>query len=221
MKTFNITLTGETPLLLHQDNVPWSDRLKRWQKDPENKANSVAGDDRSPAWTWIGSLYHDGKMVTISSDNIMTSIREGGAKCPTGKRTETYKRHTQSGLIVNETDWPIVLGDGRTVPYEPIKALLAEDDYEVHERVADELGFELFAKRARVGQSKHVRVRPRFNAWSASGTITLLDEEMIDKTVLERILEQSGNRCGLGDWRPSAPRSPGSFGRFTAVVSPA
>ena len=43
------------------------------------------------------------------------------------------------------------------------------------------LGFELFAKGAKIGQSKHIRVRPRFNAWSASGTITVFDDSMEDR----------------------------------------
>ena len=39
----NIELTGTQPLLMHHDDVDWSERLKKWQMDPDNKDRSVAG----------------------------------------------------------------------------------------------------------------------------------------------------------------------------------
>ena len=93
-----------------------------------------------------------------------------------------------------------------------------EKDYEVHEAAATALGFELFAKAAKVGMSKHVRVRPRFNAWSISGSITVVDET-ITGDILQLILEMAGTYCGLGDWRPSSPGKPGPWGRFRATTT--
>jgi hypothetical protein len=75
----------------------------------------------------------------------------------------------------------------------------------------------LFVKRARIGNAKHVRVRPRFDSWSVSGTLTVLDDS-ITTDVLERILTHAGAYAGVGDWRPSSPKSPGPFGRFTSTV---
>ena len=98
-----------------------------------------------------------------------------------------------------------------------LAALREESDYAAHEAAAVAQGFELFAKAAKVGQSKHVRVRPRFNAWSCSGTITVFDET-ITAEVLSQILEQAGIYCGLGDWRPSSPSKPGPWGRFRATA---
>ena len=51
---YSVTLVGETPLLMHQDNLAWEDAMMQWRKDPANKKVSVAGDDRSPAFRWIG-----------------------------------------------------------------------------------------------------------------------------------------------------------------------
>lgn len=48
-------------LLLHADDIDWADKLGDWRKDPKNRSISRAGDDRSPGFTWIGSLYHDGE----------------------------------------------------------------------------------------------------------------------------------------------------------------
>lgn len=217
MDTYHVTLTGESPLLLHNDNLEWAEQMTRWGADPENQKLSVRGDDRSPAWRWLGYCYHDGKSVGIASDNIMTALREGGAKVPVpGKKSLTYKRQSQSGLVVNELLWPLVTSAG-AVSWPKVSALAAETNYQAHEEAARALGFELFGKRATVGTSKHVRVRPRFNAWSAAGTITVFDES-ITRDVLVSILMMAGLYCGLGDWRPSAPKKPGPFGRFTSVV---
>jgi hypothetical protein len=213
---YKIELTGETPLLLHHDNIAWADVLAKWGKDPANKKNSVAGDDRSPAFRWIGNLYVDGGLVVVPSDNLMTMLREGGAKCPTGKKGATFKRQTQSGIVVDQAAWPITIG-GKTLAYDRIKPLMEEEDFSKHSEAVAAMGFDIFVKRAKVAMAKHIRVRPRFDKWSVEGTVTVLDDT-ITKDVLENIVVFAGMYSGLGDWRPSSPKSPGSFGKFTAKV---
>ena len=219
-RTYEVTLTGETPLLMHADNLGWADTMTKWGRDPANKKGSVAGDDRSPAWRWIGSLYHDGGVVVIPSDNLMTVLREGGKRCPTGKGQATFKAQTQSGLVVDQAAWPIIRPDGTTIPVSEIEALTDEPDFSVHEQIVKGLGFSLFVKRARIGQAKHVRVRPRFDQWRAAGTITVFDEQ-ITTDVLRNVLTFAGAYAGLGDWRPSSPKAPGPFGKFTVDVGEA
>lgn len=216
MQTYQIELTGESPMLMHADDIKWRDSVEAWLKVPENKKSTKAGDDRTPAWKWVGYCYHDGKQLGIPSDNLMTALREGGAKTPTGKKGGTFKRQTQSGIIVNELLWPIVTPKG-PVDWPRVKALIDSDDYSYHESTAVSLGFELFAKSAKVGMSKHIRVRPRFETWSATGTITVFDET-ITEDVLNLIWEMAGTYSGIGDWRPSSPSKPGPFGRFKATV---
>lgn len=218
-RRYHVTLTGETPLLLHHDNLPWAEVMRRWSLDPGNKATSVAGDDRSPAWRWIGSLYVDAGRCAVPSDNLMTVLREGGKRCPTGRGQATFKAQTQSGILVDQAAWPLAVA-GAEVPYAPIKALIGEADFELHEMAVSDLGFSLFVKRAKIGQAKHVRVRPRFDQWETAGTMTVFDA-MITRQVLQNILTFAGAYAGLGDWRPSSPKSPGPFGKFTAVVKEA
>ena len=217
-ETYKVKITGTTPLLMHFDNVEWADQMEAWRMVPENKAKSKAGDDRTPAFTWIGSLYHENGEVVMPSDNLMTMMREGGAKCPTGKRGATFKRQTQSGIIVDQVSWPLMNTDGAIYTAKGIDALLKESDFLKHQKYTHDNGYELFVKRAKIGQSKHIRVRPRFNSWMCAGTVTVLDET-ITKDVLRMILEMGGMLAGLCDWRPSSPRSPGSFGKFTVEVS--
>jgi len=216
--TFRVRLHGESPLLLHADDLSWRGQLERWNTNPENKRTSKAGDDRTPAWRWLGYCYHDASHVGIAADNLMTTLREGGAKVPVpGKKNLTYKRQSQSGLVVNELLWPLETSKG-LVPWSDVKALIDVPEYEEHEAAAQRLGFELFAKSAKVGMSKHIRVRPRFNQWSATGTVTVFDES-ITEDVLQNILDMAGMYCGLGDWRPSAPSKPGPWGRFSATLA--
>lgn len=53
---FLVRLIGLSPLLCHADNVAWGDLLDAWAKRPGKKGS--AGDDRAPAWRWMGSLMH-------------------------------------------------------------------------------------------------------------------------------------------------------------------
>jgi len=218
MERYQITLKGVSPLLHHHDNLTWDAVMKKWASDPSNKAASVAGDDRSPAFRWIGYLYHYANKAVIPSDNLMTMFREGGAKCPTGKRQGTFKSLTQCGIMVDQAQWDMHSSlTGKPYLLEGLEALKGELDYEVHQEWAVKNGFELFEKRAKVGQAKHVRVRPRFDNWGASGSVTIM-EPSITQDVLQNILTFAGAYSGLCDWRPSSPKSPGIFGRFEATV---
>lgn len=153
----------------------------------------------------------------MPSDNLMTVFREGGSKCGTGKGKESFKRQTQSGIIVDQIGWPILI-KGKAIDYaKHIAPLIDESDFKVHKETIESLGFDLFIKPVVVGTSKHIRVRPRFNEWTTKGTITVLDPT-ITKAVLKQILETAGLFVGICDWRPSAPKSPGSFGRFTPTI---
>ncbi len=164
-------------------------------------------------------LYHDGRNLCMDSDNIMTMLREGGAKVPTGRKQQTYKAATQSGLLVNNVD-SIFLIEGKQVPFDPINALTSELDFDKHLELVQSLGFALLVKRAKVGMAKHIRVRPMFKkGWQVKTRISVIDEQKsgITKEVLKRILDEGGALCGLGDWRPSG-RTPGQFGRFSVEL---
>lgn len=213
-RKYKVTLTGASDLLMHKDNIESGEKVRAWSKDPANKKNSVAGDDRTPAWTWIGYCYHDAKRLIIDADNLMTMLRDGGKKCPAASGKGSLKSQTQSGIIVNEIGWPVLV-EGAEIPWAPLAALYKESDFDEHVKVVEGLGFSLFVKRARVGTSKHVRVRPRLPKWTASGTITVFDDQLKTE-VLQNILTHAGFYCGLCDWRPGSPTAPGQFGRFSA-----
>jgi hypothetical protein len=97
-----------------------------------------------------------------------------------------------------------------------VLSLQKVEDFDEHLDYVRTLGFELDVRRARVGQSKHVRVRPLFSNWSASGRLMVTDDQLTTD-VLRTILREAGIYVGLLEWRPSAGR-PGPFGTFTVDV---
>ena len=217
MKRYSLTLTGESPLLMHSDNITFCEELEAWRKAPENKKLSKAGDDRTPAWTWVGYTYHDGREIGIPADNLMTMLKEGGAKVTRSGRS-TYKKETQAMIMADQMQFQLLL-DGKPVPIGPFLDLIGERSFVTHLDRAKEHGFELFVKRARVGQRKHIRVRPLFRDWVAVGSITVIDEEAsgLTQSVIQTILDQAGAFVGLCDWRPGSG-SPGQFGRFSTEL---
>lgn len=217
MDRYRITITGQSALLMHRDNIEFADDLKAWRERPENKKLSVAGDDRSPAFTWIGCLYEDEGSVAIPSDNIMRCLMEGGALVPVpgGKNGKTFKAQTQSGMLTVETGWPLLV-DGKSIAMDDITPLMTNREFREHVETVKDLGFTLFTKRAKIGSSKHVRVRPKFSRWSLVGHLDVWDDQITQKVLVE-VLQQAGSFKGLGDWRPSS-KTPGPYGRFTAEV---
>lgn len=215
----NFELTGQTALLMHADDVEAGDDLKVWRDDAKKRKESVAGDDRSPPWTWQTYLYSDGKYLAIPADNVMAAIRFAAAKIPLpgGKGSESFKRLSQSGILVN-TEYCTFRNAGEQILMSDI-ARLKNQTFAQQKKAVQDLGFDLFVKRAAIKGSnkKHVRVRAKFNQWSLTGTI-LVSEPKITFGVLEEMLQGAGRYAGLCDWRPSAKESPGPHGQFAASL---
>lgn len=218
MRNYPITLTGRTPLLMHHDNIEWADFMEEWKSDPANKKTSKAGDDRSPAWRWLGCVYHDSQALGVPAANIMRSIMEGGAMVPVpgGKMGKTFKSQTQSGMMCVEPLWTLTI-NGKRIAWADVEATKELAKFAEHKQRAQQLGFELLVKRAKIGATKHVRVRPQFAAgWQVAGTLAVWDDQ-IDEKALGQILEYAGQYKGLGDWRPGG-RTPGPYGTFDAKI---
>lgn len=218
MRTYEVVLTGKTPLLMHYDNIEWADFMEEWRSNPDNKKSSKAGDDRSPSWRWLGCCYHDNKHLCIPAANVMRALMEGGAMVPVpgGKMGKTFKAQTQSGMMSVEPYWSFYV-NGEQIEWAKVDALKDEQSFAAHKKGAEALGFGLLVKRAKIGSSKHVRVRPIFPVgWRAIGKLAVWDEQ-IDKRALELILDCAGQYKGLGDWRPGS-KTPGPHGQFEAAV---
>lgn len=213
---YEFTLTGKTALLMHFDDVEWSDEMGSWRLDPGNakKKGESSGDDRRPAWTWTGYCYSDGTNLAIPGANLTACLKKAGSRVPLG-RMRTFKELAVSGIFI-EQEFLSFTNRGKPVSATAIRAMEGEPDFRDHVEFALKHGFKLFVKRAAVGTAKHVRVRPRFDLWAASGTLEVTSDQ-ITSDALHAIFDQAG-RVGLGDWRPGAPKSPGPFGMFEAKL---
>lgn len=212
---YQVTLAGASPLLMHSDNPNGADMVKKWSKDPQNRKQSVAGDDRTPSWTWLTYVYHDGKNLCIPTDNIMSMLRDAGTQVPNPNKRGSLKTQTQAGIIADGFGWALQV-NGKQIPWSKLEPLFKEPDFEKHEEKAKELGFSLFLKRARISQNKHIRIRPMFENWTVTGNILVFDPQLTHD-VIEVLFRQAGFFVGLCDWRPGS-RTPGQFGRFEAAI---
>lgn len=215
MAVYDFTLTGTMPLLMHSADIDSGDELEAWRKAPENKGKSKAGDDRSPSWTWQTYCYYDGDgNVCMPADNLMAALRKAGAKIILKKQT-TFKALSQSGLFIVDEFCEFKFGPKlRSLNIADIPD--RKETFEHHSDWAKKTGFSLLKKRAAVGQSKHVRVRPRFDEWQVSGRVEVLADE-ITRDILQQLFDLAG-REGLGDWRPGG-KTPGPYGQFTAKIA--
>ena len=73
-----------------------------------------------------------------------------------------------------------------------------------------------FVKRAKIGTSKHIRVRPRFDSWQVRGEL-LVVEAALTFDIVSQLFELAG-RVGLCDWRPGG-KTPGTFGMFDSKLT--
>jgi len=213
MKNFRFTMTGFMPLLMHADNVEGADGLKEWRKSPINKGVSVAGDDRSPPWTWQTYCYHDGGHIVMPSENIMVALRQAGTQLNL-KGQKTFKELTQTGLLIS-TEACEFRNNGKQIKWDDVIGM-RELTFAEQSAACNKMGFGLFVKRASVGKAKHIRVRPKFSQWTVTGEVMVLKPD-ITPVILAQLFELAG-KAGLCDWRP-AGKTPGPYGQSDAVVT--
>lgn len=82
-------------------------------------------------------------------------------------------------------------------------------------KTVEELGKSVqFTVPVRVGQSRILSTRARFDKWACEFRVEV-DDELVDEGQLEQWLDIGGRRIGIGDWRPSKS---GHYGRFETVT---
>lgn len=214
MQAFKFQLTGVTPLIMHNNNIEERDAIDAIRK---RMKGGKPGDDRSPPESWKGYLYvsEDTGNVCIPSENLLACLLGGGTKVKVGGK-ETLKTHSQR-VGFDRLDYDLVV-NGAPIVKTSIDKISGE--FGEHAVDARKLGFRLHVKPCTVGTSKHIRVRPIFSNWFLSGGFEIEEEDatVLGLTPLRDLFTACGRLVGLGDWRPSAPKRPGQYGRFTATV---
>lgn len=210
-KKIKVRYTGTYDMLMHKDNLIHDPKVKKWRS--VNK-DSPRGDDRYPAWTFLGYIYEKDGVVGFDRTMLATNLSEGG-KGVTKSGKKTYKEPMLTSFDINEDFVPIKV-NGKPISIKELGKLMAEDNQDFDDAyipAAEKLGLPLDVRRAKVGMNKHVRVRPVVpSGWTLEYTATVNTEE-IPLDDLEQVFHIAGTNKGIGDWRPGAPK-PGPFGRF-------
>jgi hypothetical protein len=216
MQSYNFTIEGITPLLMHANDIDARDKIEARRKKLKG---GKSGDDRSPPETWHGYVYRSAETgnVCMPAENLLTCLLTGGMKCKVGGK-ETLKTHSQR-IGFSKYDFDLLVGPERQpIPVKSIDRITGE--FSDHITAARDLGFRLHVKPVTVTTSKHIRVRPLFSSWAIAGSFEIEEEDatILSLSVLRDLFSTSGRLSGLGDWRPSAPKRPGQYGRFLATV---
>ena len=64
-----------------------------------------------------------------------------------------------------------------------------------------------------VTKGRILRYRPIFEHWAIEFQLEI-EEDLIDKSMIRRIVDDAGNYCGIGDFRPARK---GPHGRFSVI----
>lgn len=190
MKTIEITILGETPLLMN-----------RFTSEAELSVSNSAkaafrGNKGTPREQAEPKAYRlKDKSLFVPAINIFASIVAAGTFIKNGKSKMTTQKSSLVGAMVSMESIDCVLCEPKT------KKTI--DDFEVDCRsvVIPSTGGRIMA------------YRPRVDEWTTSFTLTY-DETEIDGKLVRELVDIAGKKCGLGDYRP---QKKGTFGRFKVI----
>lgn len=189
MIKLKLTLVGESPLIMHNGQLsdpsnPFSVELKKLtarQKKTEDDHLEIRRVE------WHGSLYRGSKgEIGLPADVVLATLVNGAKKASRGPKAK-------AGIIEAAAFFSLKY-DG---PSEPTKL------YECG-RFGD-------YRSVRIGRSRIMRSRPRFDTWELPIEL-LIDTTVIDEKDVIQAMEDAGSLVGICEMRPR-------YGRFSVVVS--
>lgn len=142
----------------------------------------------------IGGLYLDSDGAAVLPQSMLSAaIARGASKAVSIRKSKTFV----SGINVR--------GNARLIHNGPddIQELVKEERFQFNVCV-------------KIGTSTVVGTRPIFREWAAELPISY-ESDLVDQETVVSIIAAAGRYIGLGDWRPSAPKNPGKYGRFAVV----
>lgn len=181
--TLTAKIVGVSPLLMHNAQLanPLNQFAKAMKEITGKRKKTDYDLERLAKLEFIGGMYVNEKgSPAIPGECIEGMLRDGAKKTKQGK-------DVQCGII-SDGIWPLIYDGPKDVEK------LWED-----ERFRDYRG-------CRVKQSRIMRMRPKFAAWSLVFEIAFQDE-VTNKATVIKWLEDAGQFVGLCDFRPK-------FGRF-------
>jgi hypothetical protein len=178
-------ITGVSPLLMHNGQLvdPLNYYSMRLKEVTKKKMKTDADHAEMGRIEFYGGLYLSAGEPCLPGEMIEAVLIRGAMK---EKRGPAAK----AGILVDEN--PALIYSGPRTPDE----LWADEKFRL--RVA-----------AKVGQSKVMRTRPKFDEWSAELNVKFLPS-LLNAKEIRSFLVTAGEQIGVGDWRPR-------FGRFEVI----
>jgi hypothetical protein len=186
MKTYTATLTGVVPLLLHNGQLadPLNPATRALKEVTSRKKKTDEDTAEIRHLEWLGSMYlTESRKPCMPADNVLALIIAGAKKDKNGNEAK-------SGVM--------------QAPGHELFELIYTGPRDLDALYADPRFVD--CRSAKVNMSRVMRTRPIFRDWALQIAL-LFNEDVIDEHVIQQALEISGERVGLGDYRPR-------FGRF-------
>lgn len=187
MQILKVKIIGTRPLLVHSDIFadPLNPLTKAHKSLTAKRKKTDEDHELIAKSEWRGGLYFAEDIGPfLPGINIESALVAGGKLSKMGTQ---LKRSVE----VMDTRLPLIYEGPRTV-----------------EGLWDQAYYD--ARSVKVGTARITRYRPLFRNWAVECEIAF-DQESIDRDQVIRCLEDAGQYCGVGDYRPK-------FGRFTVEV---
>ena len=184
MENIKVRITGTRPLLMHAaTGADPLNPLTKAHKLLTSKRKKTDDDQEQIAKSeWRMSLYWNEELGPYIPDASLEASVIQGAKLR--KLGTTFKR----GFEVIDTEMKLEYDGPRD-----ILRMWSNGFYD--------------ARSVKVSQARIIRDRPMFKNWSFEATI-MYDETILDKQTILDCLQDAGEYCGIGDYRPK-------FGRYS------
>jgi hypothetical protein len=197
MKHINVTIEGNTPLLMHAftggDSV----------SNGSSKV-SAAAERGTPKQQASQGLYlaDDGETICMPQPNMLKCIIEGGKFFKNGKSKITTLKTSliPACVFLDEIEYPIYTKD-------------VDGDWEVATKSGNLWQVDTRPVVIPATGGRVMRHRPKFDPWKLSFSMALDIEEM-SVAVLRDVVDAAGSKIGLGDFRPACK---GPFGRWKVI----
>lgn|SRR3990167_3847651 len=178
------TIVGTRPILIHKYTVSTASK-------PTTRSKNQSFDQE-----WRKNTYiNDDGFLVIPHQNLMACLFDGTKGMKKGKTTLTRALYYCLTIAENEV---LLLYEGKPIHINDVE----KKNW-------------IFPSGVVISGRRIDRLRTMIPAgWSINFTIETYQHNILDETDIKKIIESSGRYAGLGDWRLSSPKKPGSYGQF-------
>ena len=194
LNTIQITISGESPLLLHNGQTadPRNTYSKAIKAVSSKRKKTDADYDEMARLEWLAGLYRFRNELVIPDYVLEATFVNGAKKSKRGPQAKCGLFFTEHAIL-DFVGKPSKIND---------------------QTLADMFDGNNFTHTAgvKVGTAKVMRTRPIFRDWNLKA-IAQFDPDVLNLRDIEEIAVDAGKLVGIGDSRPK-------HGRFSAHVTP-